>query len=122
MFNAVLGSLLLQSGMVGLASIVAGFFGEVGTALAVLYGGGVSIANSSLLMWRWHRGARVFHCDAGRHLKSFYRSGMERFFVVVILLAAGFYWIGDHPMALLTGFVIGQIAWMLANLALRERT
>jgi len=122
MLITVLRLLVLQSGTVGLATLVAGLFGEVGIALAVLYGGGVSIANTSLLVWRWHKGAEDFHCDAGRHLSSFYRSGMERFFVVLILLAVGFYWLGDHPLALLVGFVVGQMAWMLASLTLRERT
>lgn len=114
--------LLLQSGVVGLAALVAGLIGEVGTALAMLFGGGVAVANASLLLWRWHRGIRDFHCDAGRHLRSFYRSMMERFFVVIILLAAGFAWLGDYPLALLAGFLVGQMAWMLASLTLRERT
>lgn len=114
--------LLLQLGAVGLAALVAGLFGEVGTALAVLYGGGVAVANVSLLLWRWHKGVRDFHCDVGRHMKSFYRSSMERFFVVVILLAAGLAWFGIDPLALLAGFVVGQMAWMLASLTLRERT
>lgn len=122
MFIAVLRPLLLQSGTVGLAALLAGLFGGVGTAMTVLYGGGVAIANTSLLIWRWHKGVRDFHCDAGRHVRAFYRSAMERFFVVVILLAAGFYWLGDHPLALLAGFVVGQMAWMLASLTLRERT
>lgn len=122
MFIAVLRSLKVQSGIVGLAVIVAGVFGDVGIALAVAYGGGVSMASTALLWWRWHRGVRDYHCDTGRHVRSFYRSAMERFFVVVIMLAAGFFWIGDHPGALLVGFLVGQMAWMLASLTLRERT
>jgi F0F1-type ATP synthase assembly protein I len=118
----LLGPLLLQTGMVGLAALVAGLFGDLGIALAVLYGGGVAIANSALLFWRWHKGLRDFHCDAGKHVRSFYRSFMERFFVVMILLVAGFYWLGDRPLALLAGFVVGQMALMLASLTLRERT
>lgn len=122
MFITVWRPLLLQAGMVGLAALVAGWFGGVGTALAVLYGGGVAVANTSLLFWRWHKGVRDFHCDAGKHVRSFYRSAMERFFVVVILLAVGFVLLGNQPLALLAGFVVGQMAWMLASLTLRERT
>lgn len=121
MLIAVLPSLLLQMGAVGLAALVAGLYGGVGTALAMLYGGAVALANSSLLLWRWRRGVHDFHCDAGRHLRSFHRSGMERFFVVVILLAAGFTWLGDDPLVMLAGFLVGQTAWMLASLILRER-
>lgn len=114
--------LLLQTGVVGLAALIGGLIGGVVTALAVLYGGGVSVANSALLFWRWHQGSRDFHCDAGRHLRSFCRSSLERFFVVVILLAAGFAGLGIDPLALLAGFLVGQIAWILASLTLRERT
>jgi ATP synthase protein I len=118
----VLVPLLVQSVLVMLAALVAGWFGGVGTALATLYGGGVAVVNAALLLWRWRKGLYVFHCDAGRHLRSFYRSFMERFFVVIFLLAAGFAWLGEHPLALLAGFLVGQMAWMLASLTLRERT
>lgn len=118
----MLGSLKVQSGTVALAALAAGLFGDARVALAVLCGGGASVAGSALLWWRWHQGLRDYHCDAGRHVRSFYRSAMERFFVVVTMLAAGFYWIGDHPVALLAGFLVGQMAWMLASLTLRERT
>lgn len=112
----------IQAGAVGLAILSAGLFGGIGMALAAAYGGGVSVVNTALLWWRWHRGTRAYHCDAGKHLRSFYRSALERFFVVVIMLAGGFAWIGDHPVAMLVGFLVGQMAWMLASLTLRERT
>ena len=113
---------LLQLCAVGLFALTAGLFGGVGAILAALYGGGVSFANTVLLIWRWRQGALDYHCDAGRHLSSFYRSSMERFFVVVILLAVGLAWLDIDPLALLAGFVVGQIAWMLASPTLRERT
>jgi ATP synthase protein I len=118
----VLGSLKVQASTVALVALAAGLIGNAGIALAIAYGGGVSLANTALLWWRWRKGVRDYHCDAGRHLRSFYRSALERFFIVVIVLAAGFYWIGDHPVAVLAGFLVGQMAWMLANLTLRERT
>lgn len=105
-----------------MAALAGGLFGDVGTALALMYGGAVSVVNTALLIWRWRRGVRDFHCDAGKHLRSFYRSSMERFLVVVILLAAGFAWIEFPPLSLLAGFVVGQVGWMLASLTLRERT
>jgi ATP synthase protein I len=122
MFIVVLRPLLVQGGLVVLAALVAGGLGGVGTGLAALYGGAVALANTTLLFWRWHKGVRDYHCDADRHLRSFYRSGMERFFVVLILLSAGFVWLDDHRLALLAGFLVGQMAWMLACLTLRERT
>lgn len=122
MLIAVLRPFLLMAGMVGLAALAAGLFGEVGTALAVSYGGGVALINAALLYWRWRQGVRDFHCDADKHLRLFYRSSMERFFVVMTLLAVGFVWLDDEALALLAGFVVGQVAWMLASPTLRERT
>lgn len=88
-----------------------------------VYGGSVAMANAGLLAWRWHRGLRVFHCDGQRHLKSFHRSMMERFFVVVVMLSAGFLYgfqePGFQPPAMLIGFIVGQLAWVIAAAALK---
>lgn len=89
--------------------------------LAAFYGGVAAMINTALLYWRWHQGAKVFHCDAGRHLRTFYRSSLERLFVVGACLAIGFRVLELPPKPLLTGFVIGLMAWILASAALRER-
>lgn len=122
MLIPVLRPLFWQAGVVGVAALIGGVYGEAGTALAVLFGGGVAVVNTSLLLWRWRQGSRDYHCDAGRHLRSFYRSSLERFFVVVILLAAGFALLGTNSLALLAGFLVGQIAWIAMSQTLRERT
>jgi len=104
----------------GAALVVAYAFGG-SEAMALLYGGAVAWANVGLLFWRWRRGVSEHHCDPSRHLKSFHRSMLERFFVVGVLLAPGFV-LSAHPAILLAGFVVGQLAWLLASLTLRERT
>lgn len=81
------------------------------SALASAYGGGVALVNTGMLVWRWYQGLRDFHCDGTRHLRAFYRSGLERFFVVGILLATGIAGLHLEPPPLLTGFIAGQIAW-----------
>lgn len=120
--SGVIRPVLFQSAAIAVAALAGGMFGNMVTALAVVYGGVVALANSGLLIWRWHKGARDYHCDAGRHMRSFYRSMLERFFVVMLLLAAGFAWVGNQPLAVLAGFVVGQLAWMLATPTLNERT
>ncbi len=81
------------------------------------------MASAGLLTWRWHRGLREFHCDGRKHLSSFHRSFMERFFVVVFLLAAGFAYgllePGFQPLSMLMGFVMGQLAWGIALAVLK---
>jgi hypothetical protein len=88
-----------------------------------MYGGAASMANAGLLAWRWHKGLRDFHCDGRRHLKVFHRSFLERFIVVVLLLVAGFAYgltkPGFQPLAMLIGFVVGQLAWVIAAAALK---
>lgn len=113
--------MLLQLAAVGTAGLVGALVGGGNAMLAVLYGGGVAVANQALLLWRWHAGSRNYHCDAQRHLKGFYRSSMERFFVVSFLLVLWFVLVKSESLAMLTGFLIGQFAGMAANLASRER-
>ena len=86
---------------------------------AVLYGGAVSLANSGLLLWRHKHGEHDYHCDAGRHLKMFYRSSMERFVVVGVCLAVGFGLLELAALPMLLGFVGGQLTWMAAALSFR---
>jgi len=95
------------------ALLVWGWWGWAAGA-ACLFGGGVALLSSGLLVWRWHRGLRDYHCDGGRHLRSFYRSALERFVVVGILLAAGFAMLNLAPLPLLSGFIVGQLAWVIA--------
>ncbi len=83
-------------------------------AVALTYGGGVALLSSGMLVWRWRQGQRDYHCDGARHLKSFHRSIMERFFVVGIMLSAGFAGLDLAPLPLLTGFIAGQLAWVIA--------
>jgi F0F1-type ATP synthase assembly protein I len=122
MFNPMQRVMLWQVGMVGVASLASAVYGGIVMALAVLYGGAIAIVNLILLFWRWYSGAKNYHCDAPMHLKGFYRSSQERFIVVGILLALGFVLIQSGALAMLAGFLIGQLAGMTAGLALRERT
>lgn len=92
-----------------------------GTAgLAAFYGGSVAWVNAGLLYWRWRRGRFDYQCDVQRHLRAFHRSMMERFFVVVVLLALGLGVLHLAPLLLLLGFIVGQVAWIIATSALNQ--
>lgn len=114
--------IVVQAASILAAGLIAGVFGGAAIALSVGYGGAVAVVSAVLLGWRLQQGVRRPHSDAARHLRSFYRSALERFFVVGILLAGGFALTDLAPLPLLTGFVLGQVVWMVATLALRERT
>lgn len=111
-----------QVALIGAAALLAGsVLGGWRAALAVLYGGTAALLNNGLLWWRWWLGEKRIHSDPERHLKAYYRSSLERFFVVGIWLAVGFTMLGLQPLSLLSGFVVGQLAWIVASLSQRER-
>ena len=84
-------------------------------ALSVVYGSGVALANTLLLMWRLGRSARRAPTDANRQLRMFYLSSVERFLVVATLLVAGMTALGLAPQAIVAGFVLGQLTLLIAG-------
>ena len=109
--------LSLQAAVIVAMALLAGGWQGWTVTVAVMFGGGVALLNSALLVWRWHRGLCDYHCDGERHLRSFYRSSLERFFVVAISLVAGLTVLHLDPLPLLTGFLVGQLAWVIAAAA-----
>ena len=85
------------------------------TALSVVYGGGVALLNTLLLMWRLGRSARRSPADSNRQLRMFYLSSVERFLVVATLLVAGMTALGLLPLAVVAGFVLGQLTLLIAG-------
>jgi ATP synthase protein I len=104
----------LQAAIVAVAVMATWLWQGAEVATAVLYGGTAALANIGLLVWRWRQGRYHYHCDGGRHLKQFHRSSLERFFVVGIVLAVGMYGLKLDPLPVLLGFIVGQVAWMIA--------
>lgn len=106
--------LLLQLVVVVVIAVTSWVWQGSQSAQALGYGCLVAVVNSSLLVLRWRRGHKDYHCDVRRHLKLFNRSAVERFFVVSMLLAVGFGFLELLPLAMLVGFIVGQLAWVLA--------
>jgi uncharacterized Tic20 family protein len=116
-------ALVLQGGVVALVALLSGLLSSL-PWLPVLYGGLVAVLNSGLLVWRWWRGRTQFHCEPRKHMQNFHRSFMERFFVVIVLLAVGF-GVGllepaFAPLPLLIGFIVGQLSWVIAMAGLKS--
>ncbi len=79
---------------------------------AALYGGGVALAASALIAWRRWQARRPQHADPARHLWVLYRTALERWLLVGLLLAVGF-GLKLAPLPLLAGFVLGQLVYLL---------
>lgn len=98
---------VLQFALTMAGAIAASLMGNPKFGLSFLWGGLTALANSVLLAWRFLRGDDP-RCNARQHLRLMYRSSLERFFVVAMLLAAGLLPLGLIPLAVLLGFVLGQ--------------
>lgn len=83
--------------------------------ISVFWGGFCALVNVCLLLWRMRSGKNQ-NIDAGRHLRLLYRSALERFFVVIGLLAFGMLRLKFAPLAIMLGFVAGQAGLILVPL------
>lgn len=101
--------------LVCVMAVIAGYALQGGTAaVAALYGAMVALANTLFLLWRMRRSEQNPQWKAVQHLRLFYRSGLERFLLVAALLALGMGSLKLVPAAVLIGFVVSQLVWVLA--------
>ena len=89
---------------------------------AVIYGGVVALIGTLLLLWRMQSSKHKTLKEAQQHLWIFYRSGVERFLVLSLLLAIGMGMLKLVPLAVLVGFVASQLAWIIAPLQGENRS
>jgi ATP synthase protein I len=109
----------LQVVIVLALAIFAGLWQGSQVVAPALFGGIVALANTGLLVWRWRRSRYDYHCDGERHLRQFHRSSLERFFVVVVLLALGWSGLQLQPLPMLLGFIVGQVVWIITAASLK---
>jgi hypothetical protein len=112
--------LVIQSGVVLAGALVLALLGHETQAMGWFVGALIALANSALLVWRWHQGRRVMTSDPGRHMRFFYRSMIERYVGLVVLLG-GALWLQLNALTLLAGFITGQIGWLVAALVWRNK-
>ena len=93
-------------------------------ARATGFGAIIAIANTVLIAWHMRPGSgksnKGGELGAQHYLRQFYRSWLERYLVVVILLALGLGGLKLMPLALLAGFILGQLIWIIAPLTIKE--
>jgi hypothetical protein len=104
----------LQIGLCSLAGGVAYGLGGRSAAISAAAGGGVAMLGTLILILREKQSETHSGWGVERNLLQFYRSGVERFVLVVALLGALFAYPGSVPLAVLTGFITAQLAWLLA--------
>jgi len=107
--------LLAQLLLVLLASVV--FLVKSGgfQAGSAGFGGMIALANVLLLEWRRDRTDKGHAIDARQSLRVLYRSALERMLLVGLLVTLGLGVLDLDPLALLTGFIVGQMALLLTG-------
>ena len=83
-------------------------------ALSAAYGAAVSLIITLLMLARERESEARSEWSAQRQLGQFFRLEAERFILAMALLAAGFLSGKTEPLALVSGFVLGQLGWAAA--------
>jgi ATP synthase protein I len=107
--------LLTQLLLVCLTSVVFLLVSGGFQAASALFGGTIALTNVLLLEWRRYRTDKGRALDARQSLRVLYRSALERMLLVALLVALGLGVLALTPLALLTGFVVGQMALLLTG-------
>ena len=74
------------------------------------FGGVIAGANCLVLEWRRNSANKGRALSAGQSIRLLYRTALERFVLVGVLFALGLGAWQLDPLALLTGFIVGQLA------------
>jgi F0F1-type ATP synthase assembly protein I len=85
------------------------------SGISIIWGELCALVNASLLSWRMMQREHQ-DATAGRQLVWMYRSALERFFVVIGLLAFGMLRLHLPAGQVILGFVMGQAALLLVPL------
>ena len=114
---------VLQCAITIIGAVLTYFF--VVTPLAarsVAYGSCIALVSTLWLSWRLKQGECHEGLGAESCLRHAYRTAIERFVWVFFLLALGFKLLELAPLWMLLGFVVGQLAWLVAPVWTRLRT
>ncbi len=104
-----------QLALITITSIVFFMLGGVMQAGSVWFGGAIATANLLLLEWRRRAADRGPALSAAASLRLLYRTALERFVLAVALFALGLGLMRLDPLALLTGFIVGQAALIMTG-------
>jgi ATP synthase protein I len=101
---------VLQLALVAATSVVFLLIEGGHPAGSAWFGGGIAAANIGLLLWRRQGAAAGPALSAAQSMQLLYRTALERFVIVVTLFAVGMGLLQLDPLALLAGFIAGQVA------------
>jgi ATP synthase protein I len=104
-----------QLALVTVTSVVFFTLGDARQAGSVWFGGAIAAANLMLLEWRRRVADRGPALSAAASLRLLYRTALERFVLAATLFALALGVLRLDPLALLSGFIVGQTALILTG-------
>jgi len=105
--------LLLQSLMVVAMAAVFLVIFDTFAAVSVCYGGCVAAVNAVLLARCGHRDVEAPERSPQQSLAAVYLCVVQRFLVIALLFALGLGLLKLKPLALITGFIVGQLVMVV---------
>ena len=113
---------MLQVAIAVAATAAAYFYSHSwSVASANLWGAITAVLNGVLLVSGLSRAEKVKSYQPHHLLRAMYRISMERFFVVILLFAIAMGGLKLSAVAVLCGFVTGQVALILARILMIKR-
>ena len=104
-----------QLALVTVTSVIFFTLGDALQAGSVWFGGAIATANLLLLEWRRRVADSGPALSAAASLRLLYRTALERFALAVTLFVLALGVLQLDPLALLTGFIVGQTALILTG-------
>lgn len=115
-FQATVKSLsLTQLAFVLIAAIVSLLQKDGGFALALLFGGLISLAATLVHAWRIHIGTEAAHEGLGIDSSELIKGSVLKYLTVVALFVLGMLIIKLEPLAIVIGFVIAQMSFLFTR-------
>lgn len=105
----------IQAGLTGIAVCIALVVQGNEFALALLYGGAVSITGTLAGAWRLKRATDEAAENAMLGVAGFYKSAVVRMIVIIALLTLGMGVLKLHALALLIGFIVAQTGYFFGR-------
>jgi len=104
-----------QLASIAVTSVVFFMLGDAMQAGSVWFGGAIATANLLLLEWRRRAADKGPALSAAASLRLLYRTAMERFVLAGILFVLALGVLRLDPLALMTGFIVGQAALIMTG-------
>ena len=89
----------------------------ISESVAAMYGGAVSICISLLLLWGFQRANEAARVDPGKSMRILYMGAVQRFVLVIGLIALGIAVLKLDPVAVCVGFAIAQLGYLMGSRA-----